>query len=66
MAQGRRTGEGMPRRGEAWGSLHRDAAPPDRGGRCPAVVKMHGAHQSPAMQSVDRPTRSAPACRQYS
>src|ERR1044072_4843129 len=61
-----RTGGRMPRRGEAWGALHRDAAPRDGGGRCPAVVITHGAHQSPAMQRVDRPTRSAPAHREYS
>ena len=26
----------MPRRGGNWGLSRRDAAPPDRGGRCPA------------------------------
>jgi len=35
----------IPRRGEAWGSLHRDAVPPDRGGRCPAVVLAPDAYQ---------------------
>jgi len=33
---GSTTAERMPRRGGNWGLSRRDAAPPDRGGRCPA------------------------------